>query len=141
MAYRKDTPENVEREIEKAARLLRTLAEQFGRTPTTREYQQVRIENGCAYFDYFTANGVKWPDIVQRAGLAVRTSGQTVSHMDTEAVIEREIAETYTERRKHDLRHREWPLQAIHTRTEVCEYPLGDGSGVYRVTRTYASLR
>lgn len=143
MSYSKDTPANVEREIEKTADLLRRMAAELGRTPTTNEYKAVRAANRCATFYYFTANGVQWDSIVERAGLTPRSSGQTAGKRTThtEAAAQREIADAYTERREHDSRRKEWPLRAIYTRTEVIDYPLTDGSGVYRVTSTYASLR
>lgn len=143
MAYGIDTPENVEREIERTADLLRRMAAELGRTPTTKEYKAERAANRCAVYDYFTANNVQWDSIVERAGLTPRASGQTAGRRTshTEATAQREIADAYTERREHESRRKEWPLRAIYTRTEVREYPLRDGSGVYRVTRTYASLR
>lgn len=146
----KRTAEQIEALVQEAVRRVRQLAV-GGVAPSTERYNQDRA--GALSTDMLFRYGVTWGDVVRRAGLRMAKSGYGSREMlerrrqilnmnnGVPAEVEAEIKAAFAAQEETAAWLRAWPMRAIPTRLEVREIPLPDGSGVFRVTRAYASLR
>lgn len=141
MAAKRKTGEQVEQMVAAAVARVRELAVN-GVAPTLRQYDMQRGTAPTAAA--LLRRGVKWAEVVRRAGLRPALGGAAAMQQRADrvpAAVEAEIAAAFAAQEETAAWLRAWPMRAIPTRLEVCESPLPDGSGVFRVTRAYASLR
>ena len=129
--------------IERGIERIRELSPE-GIAPSTAEFNANRGTAPSA--DYMRRKGYPWPKLLEMAGVKGLKPGskegkrQNIANSVPE-VLEAEI-QAARHRGDHWPRHwHSWGLTVIPTRCEVTEIPLPDGSGVYRVTREYASIR
>lgn len=138
------TKEMTENLLERGIQRIRELTVD-GVAPSTAEYNALRGE-GMPSSDYLRRKGYPWPKLMEMAGVSGRTPGSRRGQRQNkgEHVPEETEAEIQAafHRGDHWPRHwHSWGLTVIPTRKEVIEVPLADGSGFYRLTREYASIR
>ena len=137
--------EQTETLIQRGIERIRELSSE-GIAPSTAEFNANRGTAPSA--DYMRRKGYPWPRLLEMAGVKGLKPGskegkrQNIANSVPE-VLEAEI-QAARHRGDHWPRHwHSWGLTVIPhpAKTEVIEIPLADGSGVYRVTREYASIR
>lgn len=132
-------------ELDLAAARIQALHAQLGRIPTALEYNTASPTNiapGARTTTFFLRHSIRYSDLCARAGYTPRRPGiKSNTNTNADGIptdVETEIVAALAAG-DHQL-YREWPIVAIPTKTETREIPQPDGT-IYRITRTYASLR
>lgn len=108
-----------------------------GLAPSQAQYDQQR--NDAPSYTALRPH-IAWSQLVQLAGCIMRRPG-VKPNTNADGIptdVETEIV-TALAAGDHQL-YQEWPLAAIPIKTETRDIPQPDGT-IYRITRTYASLR
>jgi hypothetical protein len=129
--------------LQRTIKRLQDMAED-GYAPSFFDYNHTAKFHGCYRISSFARHGMTYSQICAMAGLMNRASGprkgtKPPDPNNAPKEVEAEVVEMLSARQKWMAALKEFPLQAIPTRTEVflCQVK----GTTYQVTRQYASLK